>query len=67
MPRTRKSAPQLTAQQRRRQIIDLLAAGLARMPAAIAIPATSPPDPQPDQAEQKVSEKAETGLDVSAN
>jgi hypothetical protein len=32
--KTRKSIPELTIQQRRRQIIDLLAAHLARMPEA---------------------------------
>lgn len=39
---TRKSAPPLTAQQRRRQIIDLLAGHLARMPEALAV--ASPPE-----------------------
>jgi hypothetical protein len=38
--RTRKSATTLTERQRRRQIIDLLAGHLARMPEAIAV---SPP------------------------
>jgi len=35
--RTRKSAPALTERQRRRQIIDLLAGHLARMPEAVAV------------------------------
>lgn len=37
--RTRKSAPTLTERQRRRQIIDLLAGHLARMPDAVAVSA----------------------------
>jgi hypothetical protein len=37
--RTRKSAPTLTVQQRRREIIDLLAGHLARMPEAVAVSA----------------------------
>jgi len=37
--RTRKSAPTLTERQRRRQIIDLLAGHLARMPEAVAVSA----------------------------
>jgi hypothetical protein len=37
--RTRKSAPTLTKRQRRRQIIDLLAGHLARMPEAVAVSA----------------------------
>ncbi len=39
--RTRKSAPTLTERQRRRQIIDLLANHLARMPEAVAVSAPS--------------------------
>ena len=39
--RTQKSAPTLTERQRRRQIIDLLASHLARMPEAVAISAPS--------------------------
>jgi len=35
--RTRKSAPTLTEGQRRRQIIDLLASHVARMPEAVAV------------------------------
>jgi len=37
--RTRKCAPTLTANQRRRQIIDLLAGHLARMPEAVEVSA----------------------------
>jgi len=37
--RTRKSAPALTERQRRRQIIDLLASHVARMPEAVAVSA----------------------------
>ena len=36
--RTRKSAPMLTANQRRSQIIDLLAGHLVRIPLALAVP-----------------------------
>ncbi|MEX0653924.1 MAG: hypothetical protein WD534_12765 [Phycisphaeraceae bacterium] len=64
--RTRKSQPELTVHQRRRQIIDILAIGLVRMPDAINIPPT-PSDAAHDRAEQNLSLKAETGLDVRAN
>lgn len=63
--RTRKSQPELTVPQRRRQIIDLLATGLVRMPDAIDLPPT-PSDPKRDRVEQKLGEKAETSLDVRA-
>ena len=40
--RTRKSAPTLTERQRRRQIIDLLASHVARMPEAVAVSSPRP-------------------------
>ena len=42
MPRTRKSTPPISPAQRRRQIIDLLAGHLARMPEALVV--SSPPE-----------------------
>jgi len=44
--RTRKSAPALTERQRRRQIIELLASHVARMPEAVAV--SSPRDHETD-------------------
>ena len=44
--RTRKSAPTLTERQRRRQIIDLLASHVARMPEAVVV--SSPCDRETD-------------------
>lgn len=67
MPRTRKSAPELTADQRRRQIIDILSAHLARMPVAIAIPSESPPESEHDRAERKLCQNSQMGLELSAN
>lgn len=64
--RTRKSQPELTVHQRRRQIIDILAAGLARMPGAIAVPPTYSESKQ-ERAEQNPCHKVETSLDVRAN
>jgi transposase len=49
----------VTASQRRRQIIDMLAATLARMPAAIAIPPTSSIDSTQGRTEQNLLKKAE--------
>ena len=51
--RTRKSAPTLTERQRRREIIDLLAIHLARMPAAVA--ASSPCNRETDAGGDVVS------------
>ena len=45
MPRTRKSRPPLTADQRRRQIVDLLARHLARMPGRADAPQATPSPP----------------------
>jgi len=70
LPRTRKSAPELTADQRRRQIIDILSAHLARMPAAIEVPPKSPqasPDSGAETARQNLRGNPETGLELSAN
>ena len=46
MNRTRWSAVTLTVQQRRREIIDLLADHLARMPEALDIPPSRPGSPR---------------------
>jgi hypothetical protein len=51
--RTRKSAPALTERQRRRQIIDLLAGHVARMPEAVAV--SSPCDRETDAGGDAVS------------
>ena len=53
--RPRKSTPVLTAKQRRRQIINLLAGQLARMPEGIDIPMSSPESP-PDSGQQITSQ-----------
>ncbi len=64
--RTRKSEPQLTPQQRRKELIDILGMPAARMPLALSncegATVTTPPDP-PDE---KLSETGQTRLDVSA-
>lgn len=70
MTRTRKSAPTLTVQQRRREIIDLLADHLARMPEALDIPPSSPESPHKDEHEsapQKLRRRSQIGLELSAN
>jgi len=51
--RTRKSAPTLTERQRRRQIINLLAGHLAKMPEAVAV--SSPRDRETDAGGDAVS------------
>lgn len=66
----RKSAPTLTVQQRRCEIIDLLAGHLARMPDALDIPPSrlaSPPDSEHESAPQNLCESAPTGLELSEN
>ena len=53
--RTRKSAPMLTEGQRRRQIIDLLAGHLARMPEAVAVSSPREVETGPGQSCQGVT------------
>ena len=68
--RSRKSTPVLTAQQRRRQIINLLASQLARMPKGIDIPMSSsesPPDSGQQITSQKVCPNVPSGLDLTAS
>jgi len=60
--RTRKSDRDLTPQQRRQQLIDILAMGAVYMPATVAVP----PDPPTFPADEKLSESGQTRLDVSA-
>jgi hypothetical protein len=66
----RKATPSLTAKQRRRQIIDLLAGSLARMPDAIDIPPARP-DSSPVSADQIAQKNlprgSKTALELSAN
>ena len=63
MPRTKlKSKPQLTARQRRNELIAILSIAAARMPLAIAIPPDSARSPHV----KKFSESSQTCLDVSA-
>lgn len=65
-----KSAPTLTVQQRRREIIDLLAGHLARMPEALDIPSScpgSPPGGEHELAPQNLCRSSQIGLELSAN
>jgi hypothetical protein len=68
--KTRKSTPALTVQQRRRQIIDLLAGHLARMPEAIDVP---PPkadlvfESGEESATMNCSKDSGISLELSAN
>lgn len=63
MPRTKlKSKPQLTARQRRNELIAVLSIAAARMPLAIAIPS----DPAHPSHVKKLSKSGQTCLDVSA-
>jgi len=63
LPRTKsKSKPQLTARQRRNELIAILSIAAARMPLAIAIPSDSASPPHV----KKLSESDQTCLDVSA-
>lgn len=58
--------PTLTVQQRRRQIIDLLAGHLAAIPGALAVPAERS-DPAPDRPLQNLPESPQNRLELSAN
>ncbi|MFW5690475.1 MAG: hypothetical protein ACOCXY_01550 [Planctomycetota bacterium] len=63
MPRRVK--PSLTADQRRRQIIDLIAGHLAAMPGALAVP-PQPSDPTQDHRPQNLPESTQNRLELSA-
>jgi hypothetical protein len=68
--RPRRAKPPLTADQRRHQIIKLLADHLARMPEALDIPPSrpaSPPDPEHESASQNLRRRSQIGLELSAN
>ncbi|HCD34627.1 MAG TPA: hypothetical protein DER01_19625 [Phycisphaerales bacterium] len=68
--RPRKSTPVLTAQQRRRQIINLLAGQLARMHEGIDIPMSTPESPPasgPTTTSQKICSNVQSGLDLTAS
>ena len=68
MPRTKKSVSILTAQQRRRQIIELLAGYLARMPEAIDIPPSrpgSPPDSEHESDLKNLQERTQKSLELA--
>ena len=68
--KTRKSTLALTVQQRRRQIVDLLAGHLARMPEAIDMPPPrvgSLPESEDESAGSNCSEDSQIGLELSAN
>ena len=62
MPRRVK--PALTADQRRRQIIDLIAGHLSTMPEALALP-PEPPEPAQDSARQILPESSQNRLELS--
>jgi len=67
---TRKSAPTMTVQQRRREIIDLLAGQLARMPEAIDILPSRPdslPEGEHESALEKLRRDSPIGLELSEN
>ncbi len=61
----RRARPALTAEKRRRQIIDLLAGHLAAMPGALAVP-PEPPDPTRDRLRQNLPESPQNRLELSA-
>ncbi len=70
MTRTRTSPLALTVEQRRRQIIDLLAGHLARMPRALGIMPSRlglPPDAEHESTPQNLRKSSRIGLEVSAN
>lgn len=67
---TRKSAPTMTVQQRRREIIDLLAGHLARMPEALDIPRSRPgslPEGEHESTLKKLRRDSPIGLELSEN
>lgn len=66
MPETRKSRPPLTADQRRRQIVDLLARHLARLPGAAA-PQATPAPPASEADTENPRPHPEIALEVSAH
>ena len=70
MTGTRKSAPTMTVQQRRREIIDLLAGHLARMPEALDIPRSRPgslPEGEHESTLKKLRRDSPIGLELSEN
>ena len=66
MPRRRNTTPILTAHQRRRQIIDLLAGHLARMPEGLDIPPSQPRSGH-NAPPQNLSRHSQNDLELSAN
>jgi len=73
LPRTgrrKSSRPILTADQRRRQVINLLAGHLARMPHAIDVASSQPkssPDCSQEASPHNPRESSEIALEVSAD
>lgn len=60
----------MTAAQRRREIIDLLAGHLARMPEAIDVPASRPgslPESEHEPDPKKLRPQSRIGLELSAS
>jgi hypothetical protein len=68
--RRRKRGPQLTPEQRRQEVVDLLAAALADMPAALALAdgadASTPPTSPPDGGPENSQESSQKALELSA-
>lgn len=61
----RRTKPALTADQRRRQIIELLARQLATMPGALAVPANRS-TPKLNRPRQELPESSQNRLELSA-
>ena len=65
-PLPRHARPPVTADRRRREVVDLIASHLARMPGGVAIPPPEDADVPPDPAPQISTETSPTGLEVPA-
>jgi len=65
--RTRKSDRDLTPEQRRRELIDLLSSAAARMPNAVAIPQDPPPGSPPETRQTRLDVSREMPLSVTAS
>lgn len=63
--RTPTKPAEITPQQRRDEIIAILAAGLVRLIQASQAPAGTPTDALASMPGEKLSESAETGLELS--
>jgi len=66
LPRSRKNAPpELTPEQRRRQVVMILSTGLVAMSPAVAVPPDFSPDFAPGSGLENTRESSQNPLDLS--